>query len=697
MAFRYPKARRNEYIKEKHFGIEISDPYRWLEDRNSMDAKRFIYEQNRISKPYINSYKHRRKFREKLIEMWTVPNIDPPIRKGNFYFQTRNSGLQNQSILYKLKTLRSPPQIFLDPNKFSADGRSYLTMTEFSPKGSVLAYGIGRVGVHFFEVRFKKIDGTYYNDVLKRIEYSDGSWTHDEVGYIYTYEKYKLCYHRLGTRQSDDIDLVCDKDFTCKLTGNVSDCGRYLIVSIAKHRHGNAVSVLKLSDVFERNKPNLISLVKAHDRSFSYVTNNGQKFYFLTNKDASRYKIVSIDLNDFSENSYRDLIAEHPSDILHKCQPVNENKLVLVYLKDVAHKMQIHSLDTGEKLMDISLELGTITRINCSRSDVKLFFGFISFKTPQITYMVDFKKDKQKPTVVFRTYAGRFKPQDFENTQVFFKSKDNISIPMFIFHKKGIKFDGSNPCHLYGYGGFNLSYLQYFSVMRLIWATYFNGVFAIANIRGGGEYGTNWHKAGILEKKQNSFDDFQYAAKYLINNKYTKPKLLAIQGGSNGGLLVAACVNQAPELFGAAIINEGVLDMLRFHKTQVGKSWICDFGNPDEAEAFKYIYAYSPLHNIREPEKGQFPAVLVKTTEGDDRVVPFHSLKYIAELQKKMGSLSYQKRPLLLLVDSGNNGHGWNKSPMSIIEETVDTYCFIAKALGITYDEKCFCGSSNSF
>jgi len=521
----------------------------------------------------------------------------------------------------------------------------------------------------------------FYGAYLDQEGKTDGSETDSS-------KNQKLYYHRLGTPQSDDIVVVEFDDPQIRCQAYVSDCGHYLVLTPIKGCKNNLLYFCNLKTVGDiKSRLPITPVVTEFKADYEFVANNGSKFIFRTNKDAPNYRLVMIDFDNPAESNWTVLVPEHPKDVLDWAKPINNNNLVLCYIHDVKDTLSLHKLETGEKIMDFPLELGSISGIAGRREHTEMFFGFSSFLTPNVIYRVDFKQPEIKATVFYETKVGDFDPSKYESNQVFYNSKDGTKIPMFVVHKKGLVLDGSKPCLLYGYGGFNVSIGPVFGVSRLIFMDSFDGIFAVANIRGGGEYGENWHNAGRFDKKQNVFDDFQYAARYLIEKKYTTSDKLTIQGGSNGGLLVAACINQAPELFGCALCLVGVLDMLRYHKFTIGYAWKSDFGCSEDPEQFKYLYKYSPLNNIRVPPDGiQYPATLLLTADHDDRVVPLHSLKFIAELQDKIGKLPQQKQPLLIRVDT-KSGHGAGKPTSKVIEEQTEMLCFIQKSLNLKYYE----------
>nr|XP_022911896.1 prolyl endopeptidase-like [Onthophagus taurus] len=699
MSFEYPKARLDDTIKDDYHGIQVPDPFRWLENPDAEETKEFVDAQNAVTRPYIDSYPLKDKINKKMTDLWNYPKISPPYKHGDRYFQFRNTGLQNQNVIYVQENLNGEAKVFLDPNLLSEDGTTALSGVAFSENGAYFAYGLSKNGSDWLEIKCRDVStGKDYDEVLKKVKFTSMTWTHDHQGFFYSAyldkegksdgsetdsnEKQKLYYHKWGTEQSDDVVVVQFEDPQLRIGAKVSNCGKYLIVTSIKGTKNNLLYFARLEGIDK-----ISGLLKLHpvvtefEADYEYIANTDAKFVFRTNKDAPNYRLIIINFDNLNER-WLDLIPVHENDVLDWAKPVNNDQLVLCYLRDVKNVMSLHKLETGEKIYDFPLELGTVSSISQKHNSSEMFYGFCSFLTPNIIYRVDLSQLPISPQIFYETKLENFDPNKYETKQVFYKSKDGTEIPMFIVNKKGMTLNGLNPCLLYGYGGFNITLTPSFSVTRLTFIDCFDGIFALANIRGGGEYGDKWHNGGRFENKQNCFDDFQYAAKYLIGNKYTSKDKLVIQGGSNGGLLVAACINQAPELFGAAICQVGVLDMLRYHKFTIGYAWKTDYGSSDEPDQFQYLYKYSPLHNIKIPddENIQYPATLLLTADHDDRVVPLHSLKFIAEIQRKVGMLSHQKNPIMIRIET-RAGHGAGKPTSKIIDEVTDMFSFIAKSL----------------
>uniref|UniRef100_A0A8C6NTX8 Prolyl endopeptidase n=1 Tax=Nothobranchius furzeri TaxID=105023 RepID=A0A8C6NTX8_NOTFU len=704
MSFQYPQAYRDEAVDDYH-GVKVPDPYSWLEDPDSEKTQAFVNSQNQLTLPFLEQCEVRDLFKERMTELYDYPKYSCPFKRGSRYFHFYNTGLQNQSVMYVQESLDAEPTVFLDPNKFSDDGTVALRGYAFSEDGEYLAYGTSASGSDWVEIHFLRVEGAAsLDDHLERVKFSCMSWTHDGKGLFYnsypeqegksdgtetsTNLHQKLYFHVLGTPQSEDVLCAEFPDYPKWMCGaEVSDDGRYVLLSI---REGcdpvNRLWYCDLQTTLQGITGLLpwVKLIDNFDAEYDYVTNEGTLFTFKTNLDAPRYRLLNIDFASPDQSSWTELIPQHDKDVIGELFVTNY--LFVCFLHDVKNILKMYRLSSGEELRTFPLDVGSVVGFTGRKRDSEIFYYFTSFLSPAVIYHCDLTKEPLQPHIFREVTVKGFNPSDYQTTQIFFPSKDGTQIPMFVVHKKGIKLDGSHPGFLYGYGGFNISITPSYSVSRLIFVRHLGGVLAVANIRGGGEYGETWHKAGMLASKQNCFTDFQCAAEYLIKEGYTSPSKLTINGGSNGGLLVAACVNQRPELFGCAVAQVGVMDMLKFHKFTIGHAWTTDFGCSENKEQFDWLIKYSPLHNIRIPEGNgvQYPSVLLLTGDHDDRVVPLHSLKYIATLQHIVGRSPKQTNPLFILVDT-KSGHGAGKPTSKVIQEVADTYAFIARCLSLSW------------
>ncbi|XP_033932416.1 prolyl endopeptidase [Pseudochaenichthys georgianus] len=707
MSFQYPQAYRDDAVMDAYHDDKVPDPYSWLEDPDSEKTQAFVTAQNQLTVPYLESCEVRDLFKERMTELYDYPKYSCPFKRGDKYFHFYNTGLQNQSVMYMQDSLDAEPKVFLDPNTFSEDGTVALRGYAFSEDGENLAYGTSASGSDWVEICFLQVEGAKaLEDRLERVKFSCMSWTHDGKGLFYnSYPEQKgksdgtetsanlhqkLYFHILGTPQSDDVLCAEFPDQPKWMAGaEVSDDGGYLLLSI---REGcDPVNRLWYCDL--KTTPEGITgllpwvkLIDNFDAEYEYVTNEGTLFTFKTNLDAPRYRLINIDFASPAQTNWKELIPQHDKDVIVFATCTFSSYVFVCFLHDVKNVLKMYRLSSGEELRTFPLDVGSVVGFTGRKRDSEIFYYFTSFLSPAIIYHCDLTKEPLQPHIFREVTVKGFSPSDYQTTQIFYPSKDGTEIPMFIVHKKGLKLDGSHPGFLYGYGGFNISITPSYSVSRLIFVRHLGGVLAVANIRGGGEYGETWHKAGMLANKQNCFTDFQCAAEYLVKEGYTTSSKLTINGGSNGGLLVAACVNQRPELFGCAVAQVGVMDMLKFHKFTIGHAWTTDFGCSEEKPQFDWLMKYSPLHNIRIPEGNgvQYPSVLLLTGDHDDRVVPLHSLKYIATLQHIVGRSSKQTNPLFILVDT-KSGHGAGKPTSKVIQEVADTYAFIARCLNISW------------
>jgi len=677
----YPPTKKGD-VKDTYFGTEVEDPYRWLEDDNSTETAEWVKTQNQLTFGYLEKLPYREQIKTRLTELWDYPKYGTPFKEAGKYFFFKNDGLQNQSVLYITGDLAAQPKVLLDPNTLSTDGTIALTSTEISNDGKYLVYMVAKSGSDWNEIFVKNIEtGEMLPDHIEWVKFSGISWY--DGGFFYSaYDKpekgselskanefQKVYFHKLGTAQTADQLIVSNPNNAKEMFGaGLTEDKRIMIISRSIGTHGNALDV---KDLGKKNSK-FITLMDKYDFEFNPVDNNGDNLLVRTNYKAPKYKLIKININQPEEKNWVDVIPEK-KDVMESVS-ILAGKLVVNYMTDAHSKTEIYALD-GTFEREVQLPgIGTVSSFSGKKADTVAFFSYTSFNTPGEVYKYDFTTNQT--SLYFRPEV-KFNPDDFEVNQIFYASKDGTKIPMFIVHKKGLELNGNNPTLLYGYGGFNISLTPSFSSARIAFIEK-GGVFALANLRGGGEYGEEWHLAGTKMKKQNVFDDFIAAAEYLINNKYTSTKKLAIQGGSNGGLLIGAVTNQRPELFKVALPQVGVMDMLRFHKFTIGWAWAGDYGKSDDSEEmFKYLYSYSPYHTIK---KGvEYPAVLATTADHDDRVVPAHTFKYMARLQEYGAG---NKLPLLVRIDS-KAGHGAGKPTAKVIEEYTDVWSFVFYHLGM--------------
>jgi prolyl oligopeptidase len=685
---RYPETKKVQVVDEYH-GVRVADPYRWLEEdvRQSQDVAAWVEAQNKVTLDYLARIPQREAIRHRISELWNYEKMSAPVHIGGRYFFTKNDGLQNQSVLYMKESLDGPARLLLDPNTWSKEGTVAIAGTAFSDDGRYLAYGVAEAGSDWTTWRVLDVDsGRTLADELKWIKFSSASWTPDGKGFFYsrfpepapgaTYQSLnlnmKLYYHRLGTPQSEDVLVYHRPDHPrWGINATVTEDGRYLIIFVNDGTTSRKVRVVYKDLLEPYGLP--IELIDNHDNKFFFIGNDGPIFYFLTDYSAQKYQVIAIDIRKPDKKNWKSLIPES-ADTLTDVNLVG-NVFICIYLKDAHTQVKIHALD-GRFLRRVDLPgIGTASGFGGKRTDTLTFYTFSSFATPPSIYSYNILTGESR---LYWRAQVKFNPDDYEVKQVFYNSKDGTRVPMFITHKKGLKLDGNNPTLLYGYGGFNIPLTPAFSVSRLQWME-MGGVFAVANIRGGGEYGESWHRAGTKLRKQNVFDDFIAAAEYLIREKYTRPDKLAIQGGSNGGLLVGAVMTQRPELFGACLPAVGVMDMLRFHKFTAGRYWVDDYGSSDNPEEFPELYRYSPYHALLRNGPRRYPATLITTADTDDRVVPAHSFKFAAALQ----AMQTGPAPVLIRIET-KAGHGAGKPTSKIIEEIADQWAFLVRNLNFS-------------
>lgn len=678
----YPSAQRSDTVDTYH-GVSVPDPYRWLEDSDSADTREWISAENCVTREFLSRIPVRKAFRKRVEALWDYEKFGVPFQRGGRYFITRNDGLQSQSVLYVMQSLTGSPRVLLDPNTLSADGTVALDGTSVSDDGKYMAYALATAGSDWQEWRVRDVSsGEDLPDHLKWCKFTGAEWAHDGKGFYYcrfappepgrqldqaNYNQ-KVYFHRVGTPQADDTLVYERPDHKEWMFGpQVTEDGRYLLINVSKDT--GARNAVFLKDLKAPGAP-FIELLPDFDAQYSLVGNNGETFWFHTNGDAPCGKVIAIDIRHPERGNWKTVIPE----LKEPLQQVSmiQDTFVAVYSKDAQSLIRRFNRD-GKYLGQIALPgLGSAGGFAGRNKDSETFYAYSSFTTPATVYRYDFTGGTSE---VFRKPKVDFDPERFTAKQVFYKSKDGTRVPMFIAHKKGLTLDGTAPTILYGYGGFNGTQSPFFSVTNLVWME-MGGVFAMPGIRGGGEYGEEWHLAGTKLRKQNTFDDFIAAAEWLIANKYTSTPKLAISGGSNGGLLVGACVTQRPDLFGAAMPAVGVMDMLRYQKFTIGWAWASDYGTSDDPAEFAALYAYSPLHNIKPGIK--YPATLITTGDHDDRVVPAHSFKFAAALQAAQAG----DAPVLIRIDT-KAGHGGGKPTAKILDEIADKYAFLIKVLGV--------------
>lgn len=673
----YPKTNKINHFDE-YFNVKVADPYRWLEDDRSAETEAWVKSQNEFTYNYLNQIPYRDKIKKKMEKIWNYEKVSAPFKEGDFTYYYKNNGLQNQSVLYR-KDASGVEEVFLDPNTFSKDGTTSLGNLDFSRDGSLVAYAISEGGsdwrkVIVMDAKSKKIIG----DTLVDVKFSGVSWYKNEGFYYSSYDKpkgselsaktdqHKLYYHKLGTKQVED-KLIFGGDVKKRYVGgDVTADDMYLIITAANTTTGHELYIVDLT----KPKFEIVPIVTNMNNNFSVVTNRGSKLIVKTNYLAPNNRVIIIDANEPGEAFWLNLIPE-TSNVLSLSSA--GEYLFAQYMKDAISYVEKYNLD-GNLISKIELPgIGTASGFDGKRSDKIIYFSFTNYITPATIYSLNLDSNVSQ---IYYQPKINFDSSKFESKQVFYTSNDGTKVPMIITYKKGLKLNGKNPTILYGYGGFNISLTPAFSVANAVWLDN-GGVYAVANLRGGGEYGKKWHDAGTQLKKQNVFDDFISAAEFLIKENYTSSSYLAIKGGSNGGLLVGACMTQRPDLFKVALPAVGVLDMLRYHTFTAGAGWAYDYGTSEQSEEmFNYLKNYSPVHNVK---KGiAYPATMVTTGDHDDRVVPAHSFKFAATLQEfQSGS-----NPTLIRIDV-NAGHGAGKSTQAVINEQVDMQAFALFNMGI--------------
>lgn len=674
----YPETKKDTF-STTFFGEKITDPYRWLEDDKSAETAAWVKAQNEVTFAYLDKIPFRDALRQQLEDKWNYEKISAPFKEGNYTYYYKNDGLQNQSVVYR-KDDSGKEDVFLDPNTFSKDGTTSLADLSFTEDGSLAAYAISEGGSDWRKIIVLNTkDKSVVGETLVDVKFSGISWYKNEGFYYSSYDKpkgselsaktdqHKLYYHKLGTSQKEDNVIFGDKIKRRYVGGYVTDDQKYLVITTANATSGNELYIQNLSIPGQPVK----SIVTGFDNDYTVIDSKDGKLFIVTNLNAPNKKLMVADDTNLTVAAWKDLIPETDNVLdLSKAG----GYLFAHYMKDAVSTVKQYDYN-GKLIRDIQLPgLGTASGFGDKKEVKDLYYSFTNYITPGTIYKMDIASGKSE---VYQQPKVKFNPGDYESKQVFYTSKDGTKVPMLITYKKGLKLDGSNPTMLYGYGGFNVSLTPAFSIANAVWLEN-GGVYAVPNLRGGGEYGKKWHDAGTKMQKQNVFDDFIAAAEYLIKEKYTSPEKLAIRGGSNGGLLVGATMTQRPDLMKVALPAVGVLDMLRYHTFTAGAGWAYDYGTAEDSkEMFTYLKEYSPVHNVKEGVS--YPATMITTGDHDDRVVPAHSFKFAAELQAKNKGNS----PMLIRIDV-NAGHGAGKSVQQNINENADIQAFTLWNMGVT-------------
>lgn len=678
---KYPDTRKDS-TTDQYFGKTIADPYRWLENDTSAETKAWVIAENKVTQNYLNQIPYRADIKKRLTEIWNYPKESAPMKVGEYYFFGKNNGLQNQSVWYIKKGLEGKEEVFLDPNKLTTDGTAAVSLLGFSHDKKYVAYSIAQAGSDWSSIYVMDIaTKAKLSDELKWTKFSGAAWKGD--GFYYsrfdapakgtdlsaTNKFQKIYYHKLGAQQKDDQLIFEDKTNPNLYFGaDVTEDERFLIISASAGTSGNALYYQDLKEV--NNK--ILPLVKGYDHNHDIIDNNGDQLLLYTDLDAEHKQVVLIDPKNPDPKNWKKIIPE--SELPLEAVSSGGGFLWASYLKDASTHIVQFALN-GAKIGEVKLpEIGTAVGFGGYKEDKEFFYTFTNFTTPGTIYRYDIAKATSS---LYKKSELKLNTDNYETSQVFYPSKDGTKVPMFIVHKKGIKLDGNNPVYLYAYGGFQVSLTPSFSLSRMLFLEK-GGIYVQPSLRGGSEYGEAWHRNGMLAKKQNVFDDFIAAAEYLVKEKYTNPAKIAISGGSNGGLLVGACMTQRPELFKVALPAVGVLDMLRYHKFTVGWGWAVEYGTSDKKEDFDYLIKYSPLHNVKPGVN--YPATLITTADHDDRVVPAHSFKFAATLQEKYKG----ENPILIRIET-KAGHGAGKPTTKLIGEAADVWSFVFQNLGMNW------------
>ena len=687
----YPAARRVDQVDDYH-GTKVADPYRWLEDLDSPETAAWVKAENELTFNFLESLPQRARFRERLTTLWNYARVGVPAKEGGRYFFSKNSGLQNQAVYYVQEKLGAEPRVLIDPNTLAKDGTVALTSTAVSRDGKWVAYSTAAAGSDWNEFRVRSVDTAGdTTDVIQWVKFSGAAWTKDNRGFFYsrypapavdegtgkTFSKLsnqRMYYHRLGTAQSEDrlIHEIANEP-QWFVRGGTTEDGRYAVIYIS--RGSSFENLVRYVDLGDPLAPKLDapveSLVDTWDAEYNVVGNDGPIFYVVTNLEAPKKRLVAIDLKSPAKANWKTIVPEG-TDVIDSVDLIG-GRFVVKSMHDASSRLAVYAKD-GKSIGTIALPgIGAVANVTGHEDDDEFFYNFTSFATPTTNFRHNVATNQGE---IFQAPKVAFNPADYETKQIFYTSKDGTRVPMFISHRKGLKVDSNTPAILYGYGGFDISLTPAFSVTVLTWMEA-GGVYAVPNLRGGGEYGRAWHEAGTKDKKQNVFDDFIAAAEWLCKNNYTSPAKLVLSGGSNGGLLVGAVINQRPDLCRVAWPAVGVMDMLRFHKFTIGYAWTSDYGSSDDPAGFKYLDAYSPLHNVKAGVK--YPAVLVTTADHDDRVHPGHSFKYTAMMQASVAK-DLKARPVMIRIET-KAGHGAGKPTSKLIEEAADKLAFAAHFL----------------
>ena len=675
----YPEAERGDVV-DNYFGTEVPDPYRWLEDDNSAATAAWVAAENAVTEDYLSQIPFRGAIRERLTELWNYAKEGAPGKHGDWWYYTYNDGLQNQSVIYRTKEPGTPGEVFLDPNTLSDDGTVALAAMSFSKDGRWFAYSAAASGSDWVEIRvMDTADKSLATDKINWVKFSGAQWAPDSQGFYYSAydapkqsayssknEFQKVYYHKLGTPQSADKLIYEDKAHPLRyFSAWPSEDGKWLFVVASDGTSGNEILYRKMSESKFR------TLLPGFDVDYGPVDCKDDQLYYVTNANASNFALMKVDLNRPSEIAT--VIPENERNLLEDVGTAG-GYLFASYLQDAQNKISQYDY-TGKLVREVALpSIGTVGGFGGEKEDTEFYYTLSNYTSPATIYKYDIASGE---STLYKDPAVKFDPAQFTTEQVFYTSKDGTKVPMFITYRKGLKLDGKNPCLLYAYGGFQINLTPGFTPTTILFIEQ-GGVYCEANLRGGSEYGEAWHKAGMLENKQNVFDDFIAAAEYLIAEKYTSSDKLAIRGGSNGGLLVGACEVQRPDLYAVCFPAVGVMDMLRYHKFTIGWGWAVEYGSSDNEEQFPYIYKYSPLHNIKEGVK--YPATLVTTADHDDRVVPAHSFKFAATMQHAQAG----DAPILIRIES-KAGHGAGKPTSKRIDEATDMYAFLFQNIGVEY------------